>query len=71
MFATFEYVAVYQCCKIPCLNFGAHCGGFVSIYCHLKNGFLGMYPLEGKTGGGRRVPYLSCEQGGVKQSIPF
>jgi hypothetical protein len=34
-----------------------------------KNGVHAVHPLQGKTGGSRRVPDLGCEQDGEEQSV--
>jgi hypothetical protein len=43
--ANTEYDAVYQCCKIPNHDFGAHNEHFVSVHFHLQNGVHVVYIL--------------------------
>jgi hypothetical protein len=41
----------------------------VSIRCHLQSGVHVVHPVQGHTGGSRRVPDQGCEQVGEEQSI--
>jgi hypothetical protein len=68
-FANVEYDAAYQCCKIPCLDYGAHHEKRVSIRCHLQNGVYIVHLLQDQTGSGQRVPDLGCKQDGEEESI--
>jgi hypothetical protein len=67
--ANAEQDAVYRGCETPCFDFGAHQENFVSVHCHLQNGVHLVHPLQGQTGGSRRVPDLGCEQNGEERII--
>jgi hypothetical protein len=62
---------VYQCCNIPCNDFGACHENFVPIRCNLQSGVHVMHPSQGQAGGSRRVPDLGCEEDEEEESIPF
>jgi hypothetical protein len=47
-FDNVEWDAVYQSCKIPCLDFGAHHENFVSVRCDLQNGVHVVDPFRAK-----------------------
>jgi hypothetical protein len=70
-FANIKQDIVYQCCKIPCFDFGAHHKNFVSIHWYLQNGHHIVHNLQGQTGGSQKVPDLGCKQCEEEQSIPF
>jgi hypothetical protein len=69
--ANLELYVVHWCCKIPCLDFGAHHKNFVSSRCHLQSRVRVVHSLQGQKGGSRWVPDLGCEQDAEEQSTPF
>jgi hypothetical protein len=65
-FTNADQDAVYQCCKIPCLDFTAHhktLFQFVGIHI--------VHPLQIQTGGSWRIPDPGCQHDGEGQSTPL